>query len=61
MPTRTPKGAGDEASSDVSKRRVTTPVLLQMHASECGAACLGIVLAYFGDGCRLPNCARNAR
>ena len=48
MPLRAPKGARDKASSDISKQKVTTPVLLQMHASECGAACLGIVLAYFG-------------
>ncbi|MDE0442491.1 MAG: cysteine peptidase family C39 domain-containing protein [Gammaproteobacteria bacterium] len=31
-----------------SKKRVTTPILLQMHASECGAACLGSILAHFG-------------
>ena len=30
------------------KKKITTPVLLQMHATECGAACLGSVLAYFG-------------
>ena len=30
------------------KKKIDTPVLLQMHASECGAACLGMVLAYFG-------------
>ena len=48
MPPRASGGASDKAASEASKQRVTTPILLQMHASECGAACLGSILAHLG-------------
>jgi ABC-type bacteriocin/lantibiotic exporter with double-glycine peptidase domain len=48
MPPRISKGRSNKPATEVSKQRITTPILLQMHASECGAACLGSILAHFG-------------
>lgn len=55
MPSSTPKEPtrlGKLQAKEHEKRRVTTPLLLQMHMTECAAASLGSVLAYFG--CWVP-------
>ncbi len=41
-------GSGSKPGNEPGKGRITTPLLMQTHATECGAACLGSVLAYFG-------------
>ena len=46
MPT--PAAKRGKPAAEPVKQRVTTPIVLQMHATECGAACLGSVLAHFG-------------
>ena len=69
--------ARQRAGKGQRDRRVRTPLLLQLTQTECGAACLGIVLAHFGrwvsieelreacsvgrDGCNAADVFRAAR
>ena len=46
--SKEPRKSSRTPASEGGPRRVRTPLLMQMHATECGAACLGSVLAHFG-------------
>ncbi len=45
---RSGESGAPSAESAGGPRRTNTPLRMQMHTAECGAACLGSVLAYFG-------------
>ncbi len=48
MPAGSAKAASAQSASNRTKQRIATPILMQSHVAECGAACLGSVLGYFG-------------
>ena len=45
--TRSPADGGPSGAPRLRKR-LRTPVVMQLESTDCGAACLGIVLAHFG-------------
>ena len=47
-PAESPETADLSWTRGVRRRRVKVPTVLQMEVAECGAACLGMLLAHFG-------------
>lgn len=46
--SRKPTQANGGPAEELTRRRVVTPLVMQMHITECGAACLGSILAHHG-------------
>ena len=50
---------GSYATAPVTKGRARVPVIMEMTSQECGAACLAMVLAYYGKWVPLEEVAKD--